>query len=126
VKIAAVPLGVCEGVIVPHGVFAQLTCQSTPEFVASFFTTAITVAVAFVSIVGGGGCVMVTTGGAVTWNVVAALQKGGSAPGTVGTRLEQVWSAVAYAVILTVLPTMVEDPVTGEGITKLNVPPDAE
>jgi len=105
VKRAGAPLAVCEGVTVPHGRLEQLTSQSTPEFVGSFCTTAIIVAVAFVNIVAGGGWVMVTAGGADTWKVAIALQKG-AGPGVVGgRRLEQVWSAVAKAVIVTVEPT---------------------
>ena len=54
VKTAVAPLAVCEGVIVPHGVAAQLMFHWTPEFVGSFCTTATTLAVAFVNIVEGG------------------------------------------------------------------------
>jgi len=74
VKTAGAPLAVCEGVIVPHGVLAQLTFQVTPEFVGSFCTTAATVAVALINIVAGGCWVMVIVIGADTWNVAIALK----------------------------------------------------
>jgi hypothetical protein len=111
VKTAEAPLAVCGGVTVPHGVLTQVTSQSTPAFVGSFCTTATTVAVAFVSIVAGGDWVIVTVGGADTVKVVIALK---------------LWSALANAVIVTVLPTMVENPVFGAGITKFKVPPEGE
>jgi len=110
VKTAGAPLAVCEGVIVPHEVPAQETFHWTPEFVGSFCTTATRVAVAFVNIVAGGCWVMVTAIGADTWKLVTALK---------------LWSAVANAVIVTVLPTMPKNWVGG-GITKFTVPPEAE
>lgn len=94
VKTAGAPLAVCLGVIVPQ-VPLQVTFQVTPEFVRSFCTTATTVAVAFVNIVAGGCWVMVTISGADTWKVAIALKP---------------WSAAAYAVIVTVLPTMAKNP----------------
>ena len=54
VKVAAAPLAVCVGEILPQGGLSQLTDQSTPEFVVSFATVATTVAVVLIGIVLGG------------------------------------------------------------------------
>jgi hypothetical protein len=54
VKTVGAPLAVCEGLNVPHGGVAQLTDQMTPEFVGSFCTTAMMLAVALVNILLGG------------------------------------------------------------------------
>ena len=54
VKVAVPPLIVEVGEMEPQGAAAQLTDQVTPEFVVSFVTTAMTGAVAFVSIALGG------------------------------------------------------------------------
>jgi len=84
----------------------------TPEFVESFCTVATTLAVAFVSIVAGGGWVIVSAIGADTWKVAIALK---------------LWSAVANAVMVTVLPTMPKNPESfGKGITKVEFPPESE
>lgn len=73
VNVAAAPLAVCEGEIVPHGAFEQLTDQVTPAFVVSFETTAMTVAVAFVSIVVGGAWVKLIVMEPLTVKEVVAL-----------------------------------------------------
>ena len=108
VKTAVAPLADCNGVIVPHGVAAQLTFHWTPEFVGSFCTTAETLAVAFVNIVAGGAWVMLTTTGGDTWKFAIALK---------------LWSAVANAVMVMMLPTRFG---MLRGTGKLKVPPDDE
>ena len=42
IKVVAAPLAVCAGLKVPHFADSQLTCQSTPMFMESFATVAIT------------------------------------------------------------------------------------
>jgi hypothetical protein len=54
VKVAACPLAVWVGETEPQGLSWQVTDQVTPEFVVSFTTAAVTVAIAFVSMVPGG------------------------------------------------------------------------
>jgi hypothetical protein len=54
VKIAVAPLAVLAGEITPQGATLQPKDHVTPEFVLSLVTTAMTGAVAFVSIVAGG------------------------------------------------------------------------
>ena len=73
VKTAGAPLAVCCGVNVPHPEQPS-TNHLTPEFVGSFCTTAITVAVAFATIAVGGCCVMITVIGGETWKVARALK----------------------------------------------------
>ena len=95
VKVAATPLAVCAGTIEPQRVLLaakQATVQSTPALVGSFEMTAATVAVAFVIIVLGGDCEKLSETGAATTKEANALK---------------LWSAVAKAVRVTVVPTMV-------------------
>jgi hypothetical protein len=110
VNVAGAPLAVCDGTTVPQGVFEQLTVQVTPELLVSLATTAVTVAVPFVKIVVGGAWVMLTVMGAVTINEAVALK---------------LWSAVAYAVSVTVAPTRLGND-TGPGTMKVTVPPAEE
>jgi len=110
VNTVAVPLAVCEGLNVPHGVVEQLTVQVTPELEGSFSTTAMMGAVAPVNMVLGGNCVRLTATCGDTTKVAKALK---------------LWSAVAKAVIVTVAPTMFGF-WNVEGIVKLTGPPEVE
>ena len=59
----------------PQGAASQLSIvQVTPEFVGSLVTTAITVALEFVSRLLGGACVMLMEMGLVTTNVATAVK----------------------------------------------------
>jgi hypothetical protein len=91
VNVAGAPLAVCKGVTVPQGAASQLTLQVTPELVVSSETTAMTVAVALVSMLLGGDWVRLIEMEAVTVNEAIALK---------------LWSAVAKAVMVIVEPTM--------------------
>jgi uncharacterized protein (DUF983 family) len=110
VKVAACPLAVCAGKTEPHRVPEQNTDQSMPAFVVSFVATAVTGAVAFVSMVLGRGWVIFTVMAAVTVNIAVALK---------------LWSAVAYAVTVTVEPTMLGN-CKGPGAKNAKPPPEVE
>jgi hypothetical protein len=97
----------------PQGEASQLSIvQVTPEFVGSFVTVAIIGTLAFVSTVLGGACVMLIETEETTMNVAEALT---------------LLSAVALAVRVTVLPTMLgKRGSDGKGITNVAGEPGAE
>jgi hypothetical protein len=112
VKVSGAPLAVwawklLPGEKEPHGVFAQLTIQSTPAFEESLETVAMTVDVALVSSELGGGWVMLTEAGALTVNDVEALK---------------LWSACANAVRVIVVPRSTGGELPGPGTIKLALP----